>query len=518
MSDDCVPRRSIGQMWTPLQSAFGVRILKLLPGLDKQPIECVLDTASLDGEDCRYQALSYTWGSLDHMLDITCNGMTFAITRNLHSALLRLRGKEHVVPLWVDALYINQSQDSQALREREAQVQLMWIIFPGRKKLSPIWGETVDHQEDFEDFLWPFRNLPDNPRTSAEVTGLKAGEYGLPGMQHACWPTLAQVLSQDYFQRVWIIQECVLATKLEFLLGTARYGADFLEILLQARLYGRFLAAKLASGVNLALEEGDVDLSISNVASFFSALSHDHPREIMALRKAWWANNAPEWKLFRQSMVHEKMLNCASHEAMDKRDKIYSLLGLLFQDGHRVIEVDYSDTVENLARRTTLYLLRAGVGPQHLYKCVRCQTSGPSWAINLSQSSDDRLDNLMTIDQSCEYFNACGSSTFRLQPGKDDSRLLADAVILDRVTDMSSRITTLVQALGPSGTELTDWLLSLFSWIEALKSNASIDGGFDALDMWRTLTADLDINRNRQFCQIHRRVGIGARSKPNRAT
>jgi hypothetical protein len=45
--------------------------------------------------------------------------------------------------------------------------------------------------------------------------------------------------------------------------------------------------------------------------------------------------------------------------------------------------------------------------------------------------------------------------------------------------------------------ELTDWLLSLFSWIEALKSNASIDGGFDALDMWRALTADLDINHNR---------------------
>lgn len=166
-------------------------------------------------------------------------------------------------------------------------------------------------------------------------------------MQHACWPTLAQVLSQDYFQRAWIIQECVLATKLEFLLGTARHGGDFLEILLQARLYG-------------ASEEGDVDLSISNMALFFSAPStNNYPTKIMALRKSWWAHNAPEWKLVRHLMVHEKMLNCASHKATDKRDRIYSLLGLLLQDGHRVIEVDYSDTVENLARRTTLYLLRA---------------------------------------------------------------------------------------------------------------------------------------------------------------
>lgn len=63
VSDDCVSRRGINQMWTPLQSAFSIRILKLLPGLDKQPIECVLDTASLDGEGCRYQALSYMWNT-----------------------------------------------------------------------------------------------------------------------------------------------------------------------------------------------------------------------------------------------------------------------------------------------------------------------------------------------------------------------------------------------------------------------------------------------------------------------
>ena len=149
-------------------------------------------------------------------------------------------------------------------------------------------------------------------------------------MQHTCWPTLAQVLSQDYFQRAWIIQECVLATKLEFQRATARHGGDFLEILLQARLYGASLAARLASGANLALEEGDVDLSISNMALFFSAPStNNYPTKIMALRKSWWAHNAPEWKLVRHLVVHGEMLNCASHKATDKRDRIYSLLGLL---------------------------------------------------------------------------------------------------------------------------------------------------------------------------------------------
>lgn len=72
----------------------------------------------------------------------------------------------------------------------------------------------------------------------------------------------------------------------------------------------------------------------------------------------------------RESMVYNEMLDYARHKATDERDRICSLLGLLLHDNHRVIEVDYDDIVEILARRTTIHLLRVGSRPEHLNKCA----------------------------------------------------------------------------------------------------------------------------------------------------
>jgi hypothetical protein len=60
-----------------------------------------------------YEALSYTWGSLDIVNHIDIQGQRLGITSNLYHALHRLRLPDEDRMLWVDAICINQ-EDLQA--------------------------------------------------------------------------------------------------------------------------------------------------------------------------------------------------------------------------------------------------------------------------------------------------------------------------------------------------------------------------------------------------------------------
>ena len=76
-----------------------------------------------------YQALSYVWGSKNVKRSISLNNRILPVTFNLESALRHLREQLKNQPggatLWVDALCINQADDS----ERTEQVQMMRSIY-----------------------------------------------------------------------------------------------------------------------------------------------------------------------------------------------------------------------------------------------------------------------------------------------------------------------------------------------------------------------------------------------------
>ncbi|KAF2127463.1 hypothetical protein P153DRAFT_398795 [Dothidotthia symphoricarpi CBS 119687] len=102
-----------------------------------------------DANDCEepkvglcFEALSYTWGSVDGSLDIevtqiishTRNSLaerirlpvsTLSVRRNLHDALTQLRHQRNSRILWIDALCINQND----LNERNLQVGRMRLIY-----------------------------------------------------------------------------------------------------------------------------------------------------------------------------------------------------------------------------------------------------------------------------------------------------------------------------------------------------------------------------------------------------
>ena len=73
-----------------------------------------------------YEAVSYTWGDAHDLAgEAHINGGPVAITRNLESALHHFRQSDNDRYLWVDALCINQADDT----EKSEQVQEIFTIF-----------------------------------------------------------------------------------------------------------------------------------------------------------------------------------------------------------------------------------------------------------------------------------------------------------------------------------------------------------------------------------------------------
>lgn len=100
-------------------SADSIRILTLLPGTWEDPIRTELRITGLS-KPGSYSALSYTWNTGDNddqLMEITCNDLPISISYNLYLALQQLRDRDFPFRLWIDALCINQKDDSERTRQ-----------------------------------------------------------------------------------------------------------------------------------------------------------------------------------------------------------------------------------------------------------------------------------------------------------------------------------------------------------------------------------------------------------------
>lgn len=112
-----------------------IRILEIIPGIERDDIHCRLKYIKLDGKT-EYSALSYTWGyPRKRKSQVIIDGHPMEVTENCKLALQELR-KEAMIEsttqmIWIDALCINQNNNS----ERTQQILVMRDIYRQSKKL-----------------------------------------------------------------------------------------------------------------------------------------------------------------------------------------------------------------------------------------------------------------------------------------------------------------------------------------------------------------------------------------------
>ena len=121
-----------------------IRILCLAPGVDNAPLQGRLMVESLDYNDLHYTALSYTWGgSVGAGNVVYFDGVPLNITENLQSALRHFRDPVRWKNIWIDAICINQSDNS----EKAYQVALMGDIYRNATR-TWVWLGEGDSDSD----------------------------------------------------------------------------------------------------------------------------------------------------------------------------------------------------------------------------------------------------------------------------------------------------------------------------------------------------------------------------------
>lgn len=183
-----------------------IRLLVLHPGPPSVPVEGTLIRVSLL-KNPDFEALSWAWGDESITQSITLNKQPFDIPSTLASALRGLRQEQHSLTLWVDYLCINQAN----LLERNHQVQLMGRIYAEACTVFAWLGPDSDSNDIemdwLQDYLHPGNVPPYRVLDLITRAGLGALRY---------------VMKQPWWNRIWVVQEVMLARSAYLCLGDRR--------------------------------------------------------------------------------------------------------------------------------------------------------------------------------------------------------------------------------------------------------------------------------------------------------
>ncbi|KAF1946903.1 HET-domain-containing protein [Clathrospora elynae] len=308
-------------------STTEIRLLRIAPGPFESDLFCSLKITSLDKITSavhEFQALSYAWGnaSPDHIIilgDIPRSGETTStedsteqraclLRKNLYQALKRIRQTNCYSWIWVDALCIDQANES----EKSQQISKMPDIYSNAWNVIAWLGEGdgVDSADSAVGIIPVILNL--------KILDHVLKDGVLSEELFRSWVSFGQILDLSWFKRRWVIQEVSCARRLSVRIGhNILSWVDFADAV---DLYSDNIddVRQLYAQSDLYQAElralADIDSSRAVALMYFS-------RSIF-LKKC----NSRSWsKLFS---LRTLVLTASSFAVSDIRDIVYALLYL----------------------------------------------------------------------------------------------------------------------------------------------------------------------------------------------
>ncbi|KAI1805391.1 heterokaryon incompatibility protein-domain-containing protein [Daldinia bambusicola] len=335
-----------------------IRLVTVHPGETTESVKCTVENFPFveNSDSHSYEALSYVWGDATNSTFISLNGTSFQVTRNLESALrgLRLQDRKRIV--WIDALCINQAD----IQERNQEVRRMGNIYSQAEHVVVWLGpDTTIQGECVADKTINLLNSladasPQDPEAAATVM-IKAAD-GLYSVQ-----LIHKFFYQPWFNRVWILQEIVLAKTATIIYGDRQIGWDrILEAMdaLRRLQLGQHTHIWRLSGAARADSVRTCWLRVRN------ARSEEKPSRSIHLELA---------DLLWQTRFFGKS---------EPRDRLYGILGLLKFDvsNEKLLEVDYKKPVADVFRDLAIFMFKGGMLSHALCSVVDSMKDLPSWA------------------------------------------------------------------------------------------------------------------------------------------
>lgn len=326
-----------------------IRLLEIIDDNDNGNVSCKLHTVTLDSSS-HFAALSYVWGDWNAMTEITVNGRSISITKNLAGALKHARKYwKYEFPdkdsasfrIWADAICINQSDSL----ERSQQVTLMPQIYSKAKLVLGWLGDQ--HNEDISIATQTvglihaaLASIGDDEHKLLQLEWLK--NYPSLTVAPVCdrrWGALHVLGSLPYWRRVWILQENLLAATMFYITPTAMIEVN---TLLQACVGFGVLCELIAE--NCVAKPDFVPSHVWMVFKPPEGTAFNGLREIQRLGSAKYTLQKMPSRNLGTSQILWGHLHLSQYggvlEATDPKDHIYGLLGISCLD----IQIDYSDS------------------------------------------------------------------------------------------------------------------------------------------------------------------------------
>jgi hypothetical protein len=376
-------------------------------------------------DDTRYEALSYTWGSLIDRQNILIGDKAISCTSNLHSALHHLRRQSEDVVLWVDAICIDQNN----LEERNHQVGIMRSIYKNASRVIVWLGPS---SEDSIQALELVFELVDHSHDRAYIERKIADPECLEEFYALC-----RLFNLDYWKRVWIVQEVFSAKTI--LVHTGNHSISWQDLVGVQKMLSESYNDQLA----------DIFRNHPAIRGYITLLGPH------ALRLVYGYPPAESPDLFEIVLKH------ASKEASDPKDKIFAFVGISKESG--TYPIDYSSPVShvymNFAHHTILQSRSLDfICAIRRYGNNSSQIKLPSWVPNWGMKPAYPEDFFTDHNKSLYRVYASGSTNAQVQFNLDEGAIFVQGGIIDTICHLGRPcLMERADDFEPALTALLDW-------------------------------------------------------------
>lgn len=293
----------------------------------------------LTTDSINYEALSYAWGDLPATKTITIDQTDYYIRDNLFAALeaLQLRSRRRL--LWVDAVCINQED----FDERNAQVALMSQIYAIADEVIVWLGKAG---RDYWGAMVLLDSLGSSETSTRELSRSISEHAAVAHVKF--WTELSLLCHRPYWQRLWIIQEVVLASKIKAHCSSLIFDWERLDLLFQRMNIIQETATNLYVGTSLA---GGGDKGYFSLLQTLEALRISVPSRL-SKRRQEIRDRVPLLDLF---LTHSEAL------CTDQRDRFFGLYSLAKDCCTRATPADYRKSFFETISMVTLHHFRRHV-------------------------------------------------------------------------------------------------------------------------------------------------------------
>lgn len=392
-----------------------IRLLKVeLEHGPGRALRCAFRKASLEEHGPPFTAVSYAWGQGEHDRLIYVGMEAIKVTKTVDNVLRGVLA-DGATFLWLDQICIDQANTM----ERSNQVSMMSVIYSRADRVLVYLGEAGEHTSvaiDFaEHYHWRMMDQGTSETRIAQMSSSESVSF-IASREHSDSSDtevlrrialgLVDLLTRQFFQRLWVVQEVVLGRDLVTVCGPRHFQWYILRLACLLFTRRPELASLLKSFVDT-----NCDFATMRKASRLVKQQGGQARRDL-------------WDILND---YSGLVTC------EPRDKIYAILGL----ARRTIDLpkpDYAKPLKEVYLEFARHFVQVGHGIELIEAAVASNrqrpTGYPSWAPWFQDMETDKRRWKTT------GMKAAGNTAPVIKLGYYISDIVVQGALVDTVCDI----------------------------------------------------------------------------------